>query len=76
MPPRLPAEIATERAHHALLRLGFVVIREGGRHTIYAHPDRPGVRFALPRHSTVFRILLVGFLRRAGFAEKDFLDVY
>ncbi len=75
MPPRLPAEMATERVHRALVRLGFIVVREG-KHTIYARPGRPELSLALPRHSTVYRILLVGFLRRAGLTEKDFLDVY
>ena len=75
MPPRLPAEMATERVHRALLRLGFVVVREG-KHTIYARPGRSELSLALPRHSTVYRVLLVGFLRRAGLSEQNFLDVF
>ncbi len=76
MPPRLPADLPTARVQRALLRLRFVLDREGGRHTVFAHPDHPGKTFALPRHATVPRFIVVGLLGRAGLDEQDFLDVY
>ena len=35
-----------------LLAEGWVV-RHGGRHDIYKHPDRPGDRIVVPRHHTL-----------------------
>jgi predicted RNA binding protein YcfA (HicA-like mRNA interferase family) len=76
MPPRLPADIPTARVRRALLRLGFVLSREGGSHTVFAHPDHPREQFVLPRHRTASRLMIVSTLARFGFGEQRFLDVY
>jgi len=49
----------------ALKRLGFVVLREGGSHTIVSR-DADGVRIAVPRHKELQRGTVRGMADDAG----------
>ncbi|MFO1533182.1 MAG: type II toxin-antitoxin system HicA family toxin [Thermoplasmatota archaeon] len=46
--PKLPRDISSERLVRFLLRQGWTLAREGGRHTILS---RAGVQVAVPRHA-------------------------
>src|SRR5579885_2029608 len=42
-------ELTEREVHRALHRSGWYITRQGGRHTIFAHPTRPGI-VPGPRH--------------------------
>jgi predicted RNA binding protein YcfA (HicA-like mRNA interferase family) len=44
---------SSHRTVVARLRREGWVERAGGRHDIFKHPDRPGVRIVVPRHRTL-----------------------
>lgn len=48
----------------ALARQGYVVIREGGRHTIVRGPS--GQTIAIPRHRELNRLTVKGIAEDAG----------
>ena len=73
---RLPPDLPTGKVHNALKRLGFVLEREGSRHTIFADPEKPGRIISVPRHSRVKADLLRGQLKRIGISEKHFMEHY
>lgn len=45
-------ETRTRKITQRLEREGWL-LKEGGAHSIYKHPDRPGVRITVPRHREV-----------------------
>ncbi|MDR0897190.1 MAG: type II toxin-antitoxin system HicA family toxin, partial [Oscillospiraceae bacterium] len=40
----------TERAIKQILRDAGWVIQAGGRHDLATHPQKPGIKIAIPRH--------------------------
>lgn len=73
---RLPPDLPTGKVHNALKRLGFVLAREGSRHTIFVDPGNRERIISIPRHSRVKANLLRGQLKRIGISEQQFLDNY
>lgn len=57
--PRMPRITGAELAR-ALRNGGWVLARNGARHDVYTHPDRPGLA-VVPRHAG--QILPVGTLK-------------
>lgn len=49
----------------ALKKAGWVII-SGGNHDIAKHPQRPGVRIPIPRHSEVNEYTAKAILEQAG----------
>ncbi|MEQ1653011.1 MAG: type II toxin-antitoxin system HicA family toxin [Hyphomicrobium sp.] len=45
-------ETNSRKITQRLEREGWI-LKEGGEHSIYKHPDRPGVRIVVPRHREV-----------------------
>jgi len=72
----LPSDLPRERFLNALKRLGFVLNREGQRHTIFLYPGDPSLRLAIPRHSRIKRHLLQGILSGVGVTEADSMARY
>ena len=76
MPGRLPSDLPRARVVRALNRLGFVLQREGGLHSIFRDPHDPSRLISLPRHSRIKRRLLRGILSGVGITESDFMSRY
>jgi predicted RNA binding protein YcfA (HicA-like mRNA interferase family) len=75
-PTRLPSNLPRGKVHNTLKRLGFVVAREGQKHTIFRDPDDPGRLLSIPRHSRIKRNLLRHELKRVGVSEERFMARY
>jgi len=73
---RLPPDLPTGKVHNALKRLGFVLKREGGKHSIFADPEKPERIIPVPRHSRVKGLLLRGLLKGVGISEQQFMEKY
>ena len=72
----VPSDLPRARVCAALERLGFVLKREGAKHSVYAAPDRPDALLVLPRHSRIKRQLLRGILRQVDVSEAEFMAHY
>jgi predicted RNA binding protein YcfA (HicA-like mRNA interferase family) len=55
----------------ALARDGWAVLREGGRHTIYRHPTKPGL-VPVPRHRQLSSGVVRDIIRRMGLTVDEF----
>jgi predicted RNA binding protein YcfA (HicA-like mRNA interferase family) len=73
---RLPSDLPRERVVRALQRLGFVLVREGARHSVYRAQDGSGRQTAIPRHSRIKRQLLQGILSGLRITEGEFMAQY
>lgn len=73
---RLPGDLPTAKVLKAFYRLGFVLHREGGEHTILHDPGNQARTVAIPRHTKVKAQLLRGILRGVGLSEAEFLKAY
>ena len=73
---RLPSDLPRIRVLSAVQRLGFVLDREGSRHSIFKDPDDPTRFISLPRHPQIKRALLRGILSGVGVSEEEFMDRY
>ena len=75
-PQRLPSDLPRARALRTVRRLGFVLDREGSRHTVYKDPTNPRRLMSIPRHSRIKRDLLRGILSGVGITEEEFMARY
>ena len=75
-PKQLPSDLPQQKVLSAVKRLGFVLDREGRKHSIYKDPSDPGRLMSIPRHSRVKRQLLQGILNGAGVTEEEFMARY
>jgi predicted RNA binding protein YcfA (HicA-like mRNA interferase family) len=72
-PKRLPSDLPRQKVLGAVKHLGFVLEREGQRHSIYKAADNPNRLMSIPRHSRMKRQLLQGILSGAGVTEEEFM---
>lgn len=75
-PKRLPSDLPRTKVLAAVKRLGFVLDREGSRHSVYKDPTHASRLMVIPRHSQVKKRLLQGILAGAGVSEEDFMARY
>jgi predicted RNA binding protein YcfA (HicA-like mRNA interferase family) len=75
-PERLPSDLPRQKVLSAIKRLGFVLEREGQRHSIYKALDDPNRIMSIPRHSRIKRQLLRGILDGVGVTEEEFMARY
>lgn len=73
---RLPSDLPRAKVLVAIKRLGFVLDREGGRHSVYKDPADLGRMMVIPRHSQIKKQLLQGILAGARVSEEDFMAKY
>lgn len=69
---RLPGDLPTRKVLQAFYRLGFVLLREGGSHSVFHDPNDQTRVAVIPRHTKVKQDLLRG----VGLSEADFLQHY
>jgi predicted RNA binding protein YcfA (HicA-like mRNA interferase family) len=62
-------ETATTKITARLKREGWLV-RHGGSHDVFEHPERPDVRIVVPRHRTLKPGVARQIARVAGWLEK------
>ena len=69
--------LANANAHakviRALQRAGFEK-RQGGKHTIMAHPD--GRYTTIPRHPRINPLTLKAILKQCRLSEEEYLSLY
>lgn len=58
--PRLPRDVSSERLVRFLLRQGWVLARQGARHSILS---KAGVQVAVPRHTRLKTGTLAAILK-------------
>ena len=58
-------ETNSRRITQRLQREGWV-LKEGSKHSIFKHPDRPAVRIVVPRHREVSFGVAASIARLAG----------
>ncbi len=73
---RLPSDLPRDRVLRAIKRLGFVLVRDSGDHSVYKHQDDADRLMVVPRHSRVKRQLLRNILSGAGVTEEQFMSAY
>ena len=44
-------------------------ITEGGNHSVATHPNNPGMKISIPRHSEINQYTAKGILKDAGIKE-------
>jgi predicted RNA binding protein YcfA (HicA-like mRNA interferase family) len=64
---------ARAKVIRALRRAGFEE-RQGGKHTIMAHPD--GRYTTIPRHARINPLTLRAILRQCRLSEEEYLGLY
>ena len=73
---RLPSDLPRARVLRAIEKLGFVLKREGSKHTIYVDPNDARRLLSIPRHSRIKRNLLRGVLSGVHISEENFMRHY
>jgi len=74
MPPKLP-RISAEKAIRALMRLGFVQIRQRGSHVTLKKQTLKGeIGCVVPMHRELEVGTLRSILRQAGVTPEEFIE--
>jgi predicted RNA binding protein YcfA (HicA-like mRNA interferase family) len=65
---KLPFETNRAKVAARLLREGWIV-KNGGSHDLYKHPDRHGQLITLPRHRTISNGVARAIAKTAGWSK-------
>ncbi|MEH1126839.1 type II toxin-antitoxin system HicA family toxin [Micromonospora sp. CPCC 206061] len=72
MSPAL-SDLPFRKVEQALLKAGFVCVRQKGSHVVYRGPA--GNVVVVPQHGTIKRGTLASILRQAGLTATEFQDL-
>lgn len=70
--PKLPRDVDAERLIRFLVRRGWRVAREGGRHTVMA---RGSAQASVPRHGALKPGTLAAILKQAEVPRDEWADL-